>query len=144
MKRALTLIVLGGVIVIAVLAVLNWATLMQPAPLDLGFTQLVVPLGALTFGLAALLATLLLLSLASHAIGSLLHERRANERIKRLQELADTAETSRIESLRQLVTAEFARLHERLGPGQPQATVVELDPETRTAGPIGFFARRSR
>jgi len=49
-----------------------------------------------------------------HVIGTMIETRRMLLEVQRLQKLADQAEASRIDGLRELVGREFSRLHARL------------------------------
>ncbi|MBK6981885.1 MAG: LapA family protein [Betaproteobacteria bacterium] len=121
MKRVTNLLAWGVVAIIGALAVLNWSTLTAPAPLNLVIAQVQAPLGVVLLGLAAMLAGLFLIASLGNQIGSLLETRRLLKEIQRVQELADKAEVSRIESLHRLIADEFRSLHERLDSARPAA-----------------------
>lgn len=114
MNRILNLIAWGAVAVVAALAVLNWPALTAPASLDLVVAQVRLPLGAALLGVTAALAALFLVASLQNQIGSLLETRRLLKEVKRVQDLADKAEASRIESLHEHIATEFRQLNERL------------------------------
>jgi hypothetical protein len=114
MRRTSNLIAWGAVVLIGGLAALNWSTLMAPAPLDLVVAQVQAPLGVVMLGVSSVLVALFFVAYLRNQIGSLLETRKLLKEIQRVQGLADTAEASRIEALRQMVTAEFRQLDERL------------------------------
>jgi uncharacterized integral membrane protein len=114
MKRVTNLLAWGVVAVIGALAVLNWATLTAPAPLNLVIAQVQAPLGVVLLGVAAVMAGLFLIASLGNQIGSLMETRRLLKEIQRVQELADKAEVSRIEGLRRLIADEFHALNERM------------------------------
>lgn len=114
MKRVTNLLAWGVVAIIGALAVLNWSTLTAPAPLNLVIAQVQAPLGVVMLGLAAVLAGLFLIASLGNQIGSLLETRRLLKEIQRVQELADKAEVSRIESLHRLIADEFRALNARM------------------------------
>lgn len=121
MKRVTNLLAWGVVAIIGALAVLNWSTLTAPAPLNLVIAQVQAPLGVVMLGLAAVLASLFLIASLGNQIGSLLETRRLLKEIQRVQELADKAEVSRIESLHRLIADEFRSLNERMDSARPAA-----------------------
>lgn len=114
MSRVLNLLAWGAVAVIAALSALNWPVLASPAQLDLVIAQVQVPLGVTLLGVTAVLAALFLVASLQNQIGSLLETRRLFKEVKRVQDLADKAEASRIESLHEHLASEFRRLNERL------------------------------
>lgn len=114
MKRLSIFLALGAAILVAALAVLNWSALMAPATVDLVVTQVQLPLGAALLGVAGVLVALFYVAYLSNQIGSLLETRKLLQEIHRVQSLADKAEASRLESLRQLIATEFRLLNERL------------------------------
>jgi hypothetical protein len=111
------------VIVVAVLAALNWPTLMVSAPLNLVVTQVQVPLGAVMLGVAGVIVALFFVAYLRNQIGSLLETRRLLHEIQRVQNLADKAEASRLENLHQLISTEFRLLNERLTTAQAGRSV---------------------
>lgn len=128
MNRILNLLAWGAAAVIAALAVLNWSVLTTPASLDLVIAKVQVPLGAALLGVTAALAALFLVASLQNQIGSLLETRRLLKEVKRVQDLADKAEASRIESLHEHIAREFRDLNERLASmgaagGQPPTSV---------------------
>ncbi len=114
MKRASTWLAWIVTAAVAALAALNWEVLSALAPVNLGLATVQLPLGLVLLGVAAVLATLFFLASMQQTIASLLETRRLLREMQRVQELADKAELSRLESLQQIVTDEFRRVHLRL------------------------------
>lgn len=114
MGRVLNLLAWGAVAVIVALSALNWSVLAAPAQLDLVIAHVQVPLGVTLLGVTAVLAALFLVASLQNQIGSLLETRRLFKEVKRVQDLADRAEASRIESLHEHLASEFRQLNERL------------------------------
>ena len=114
MKRVISLVAWGTVAIVAALASLNWPTMMAEAPLDLVVARVQAPLGLVLLGVAGILLALFLVAWLRTQIESLLEARRLLKEIQRVQDLADKAEASRIESLHRLITSEFRVLNERL------------------------------
>jgi hypothetical protein len=114
MNRLSNVVAWGVAAVVAALALVNWSTLMAPAPLDLLLMRIQAPLGVVMLGLAAVLAALFFFAYLYNQIGSMLEANRLLKEIQRVQGLADKAEASRIEALHQLIAAEFRSVNERL------------------------------
>ncbi len=122
MKRISNLLAWGAFAIVVALGVLNWHTLMVPAPLDLVLWKVEAPLGAVLLAVTGVLLAFFLVAFLHNQIGSLLETRKLLKEIQRVQDLADKAEASRIENLHQLISTEFRLLNERMG----SATVVNL------------------
>jgi hypothetical protein len=133
MRRLSNLLAWGFAAIVAALAALNWPALMAPAPLDLVVATVSVPLGAVMLGVSAALVALFSVAYLRTQIGSLLETRKLLQEIQRVQNLADKAEASRVESLHQLISGEFRRLHERLN-AQPQAVMAAASTESAAPG----------
>ena len=114
MRRISNLLAWGALLVVAALIVLNWSTLMVSATFDLVVAKIQAPVGAVMLVLAAVLLALFFVAYVQNLIGSLLETRGLLKEVQRVQELADKAEASRIENLRQMMMTEFGRLNERL------------------------------
>jgi uncharacterized integral membrane protein len=127
MKRISNLLAWGALAIVTALCVLNWHTLMVPAPLDLVLWQVEAPLGVVLLAMAGVLLAFFLLAYLNNQISSLLETRKLLKEIHRVQGLADKAEASRIENLHQLISTEFRLLHERMG----SASVVSMPSEAQ-------------
>lgn len=127
MKRLSMLLAWLATAVVAGLAMLNWSTLMALSTLNLVVTEVQVPLGAAILVLTAVLAGLFFVAYLQQQIGSLLESRRMLKEVHRAHDLADKAEASRVESLRELIGSEFRNLNQRLSSG------VTVLPSGRTA-----------
>lgn len=134
MKRAAILLAWGALAIAAALAVLNWPTLMAPATLDLVVAHLEAPLGVVLLGLALFLVTLFYVAYVRQRIASLMESRRLHRELQRVQDLADKAESSRIENLHQLVATEFRLLNARLA-AAPSPSPPRLSEEPVGASP---------
>lgn len=115
MRRVSNLLAWGAFAIVAALCVLNWHTLMVPAPLDLVLWQVQAPLGAVLLAVAGVLLVFFLLAYLNNQVSSLMESRKLLKEIQRVQGLADKAEASRIENLHQLIATEFRLLNERMG-----------------------------
>ncbi len=114
MKRTPYWIAWLSAALLALLALLNVPALMAPAPLNLVLREVQVPLGAVVLGAAGVVMLLFVLAGLGARLGTLLELRRLAAELRQARERADHAEASRIDSLRELVTTEFRRLHEQL------------------------------
>lgn len=129
MNRWSNLLAWGAVAIVAALAVLNWSTLMAPAPLNLVIAQVQAPLGVVMLGLAAVLVALFFVAYLRNQIGSLLETRKLLKEVQRVHDLADQAEASRIQNLHQLISTEFRLLNERLDPVAAATRPASADPD---------------
>lgn len=103
-----------AVIVVVGLAALNLKTLSTPAPIDLLVAHIEAPLGLVLLGLAGVLAAVFFIATLQNQVGSLMETRKLLKEIQRVQALADEAEASRMETLRQMIANEFRLVNERL------------------------------
>lgn len=136
MNKLGNVVVAMSLIIVAVLVVLNWSSLMIPAPLNLIVAQVQAPLGVVMLGLAVVMVTLFLVAYLRNQIATLLETRKLHKEIERVQEemqrvqgLADNAEASRVENLHQLIATEFRLLNERLGPVSAEQLPAYADRE---------------
>lgn len=133
MKKLVTWMAWVSLVVVAALAALNWPALLVASRIDFLVTELTLPVGLLMLALAAVPLVLLFVAHLHQQIGTLLETRRLFREVQRAHELADKAEASRIEGLRQLMTDQFRVIQERLdslGAAQP----VGADPPARPSG----------
>jgi uncharacterized integral membrane protein len=144
MNRLSNVVAWGAAAVVAALAVVNWSTLTAPAPLDLLLMRIQAPLGLVMLGLAAVLAALFFFAYLFNQIGSMLEARKLLKEIQRVQDLADKAEASRIESLHQLVATEFRALNERLSQLGAQTEPTHGDPEFRPRSSTDIMTGHAR
>ena len=128
MKRLGNLLVLAALALACVLVVLNWSVLMASAELDLVFARIQAPLGVVMLGLAGVLVALFFVAYLQNQIGSLLETKRLLKEVVHAHDLADKAEASRIENLRQLIATEFRLLNERLDAANAAADMPARKP----------------
>lgn len=102
------------VAVIVVFAGLNWSALTAVTSLNVGVTQVEAPLGGVLLAFTAVFVALFLLATLYSRIASLVESRGLHKKLRLAQEVADQAETSRLESLQQLMLTEFRKLNERI------------------------------
>ena len=115
-----------ALVAIGVFAALNWAAIMAPTELSLGFAQVQAPLGIVMLGISALLCALFIVYLLFQQAGALLEARRYAKEMKAQRELADRAEASRVAELRSFLEAEIRRL-ESLGAAGAHETAARID-----------------
>lgn len=109
---------------IAVFSALNWSVLMAPTDLSLGFGAVKAPLGLIMLGLIVALAAVFLIYIVVLQAGMMSESRRVAKELKAQRELADKAEASRFDELRQLHSADQQSL---------LARIDQLDRELRSA-----------
>ena len=107
LRTVMILAVLG---LIVVFSALNWNAFIAPTVLSLGFTSIEAPLGLILLGIVALL-TLLFLVYTTYLQSTVLLESRRHARELQLQrDLAEQAEASRFNQLRNLLETELEKL----------------------------------
>ncbi len=142
MKRVSNLLAWGALAIVGALCVLNWQTLMVPAPLDLVLWKVEAPLGAVLLAVAGTLLAFFLVAYLHNQIGSLMETRKLLKEIQRVQGLADTAEASRIENLHQLIATEFRLLNERMGSNSVVSMQTSVNEDNRPLSLTELVARR--
>jgi hypothetical protein len=100
-----TVILAAIVLLIALLAALNWSTLATPALISLGITSVNAPLGLVMLGLTLLLAVFFVAYVLYLQSSVLLETRRHTRELQAQRELADKAEASRFTELRAYLEA---------------------------------------
>ena len=111
-------------VLIALFSILNWSVLMAPTDLSLGFASARAPLGLIMLALIVALAAVFLIYIVVLQAGMMSESRRVAKELKAQRELADKAEASRFDELRQLHSADQQALLSR---------VNQLDRELRSA-----------
>lgn len=114
MKKIVTWLAWTSIALVAALAALNGPALLAPAPISFGFTEVQWPLGLLMLGLLAVPLALFFVAYLHHQIGKLMETRGLLKELQHAHVLADKAEASRVEGLRQLMIDEFSAINERL------------------------------
>lgn len=114
MKKTVTWLAWMATGLVAVLTALNWPTMIATAPFDLVVSVVHLPVGLLILALSAVPLALFFVAYLHQQISALMETRRLLKEVQRAHELADKAEASRVEGLRQLLTHEFRLINERL------------------------------
>ena len=107
LRTLLILVVLG---LIAMFSALNWGAFIAPTVLSLGFTTLEAPLGLILLGIVALLTLLFLVYITYLQSTVLLESRRHARELQLQRDLAEQAEASRFNQLRNLLETELEKL----------------------------------
>ena len=94
------------VLLIAVLAALNWGTLSAPTDIWLGFMAVSGPLGLIMLGLTVVLAAFFLVYVLYLHSSVLLDTKRHTKEMQVQRDLADKAEASRFTKLRNFLEAQ--------------------------------------
>lgn len=125
MKKTITWLAWTSMGLIAALAALNWPALSATSPINLVVTEVHLPLGLLTLALGAVPLALFFVAYLQQQISTLMETRGLLREVQRAHDLADKAEASRVDGLRQLLTDHFRVINERLDSlGAVQATGV--------------------
>jgi len=105
-----SLLIVGVLILIGLLAALNWSAFTAPTSLWLIVGTVEAPLGLLMLLVIALLTVLFLVFIVYLQASVLLESRRYAKELQAQRELADRAEASRFTELRQFLETELAAL----------------------------------
>ena len=124
MQKFSTLAAWLATAIVAAIIALNWSVVMAPASLDLLFLQINAPLGVVMICTALVLLGIFFVLYLRNQIGSLMETRRLLKEVQRAHDLADKAEQSRIEDLRQLISTEFRLLNERISLSERVSSVA--------------------
>lgn len=139
MRRALAWLAATSIGLVAALVTLNWSTLRATAPIDLVVAEVHLPLGLLMLALAAVPLALFLVAYLHQRIRALMDTRDLLREVQRVHDLADKAEVSRIQGLRQSMNEQFDLVNERLdnlGAAPPARAALPVDPTGRTAASL--------
>lgn len=114
MKKIIAGLAWTSLALLAALAALNWPALMVTSAINLVVTEVQLPLGLLMLALATVPTALFFVAYLHQQISTLMETRRLLREVQRAHELADKAEASRIDGLRQLMSEQFRSVNERL------------------------------
>lgn len=103
-----------AVALIVVFSGLNWTALTMPTSLNLLVVQIDAPVGIILLGLTAVFVALFFIATLYSRISTLMESRRMLKELQRVQDVADKAETSRMENMYQMIATEFRLLNERI------------------------------
>jgi uncharacterized integral membrane protein len=127
--RILTIIILAALILLALFAAFNWGVLTAPADVSIfGFRTQASP-GLIVLGFALTFAVLALAYVAAQRTVMLMELRRASQQLEAQRDLAERAEASRLNDLRQELEREFARLRTTMeeSTNSLAASISEID-----------------
>ena len=127
MKQTITWLAWITLAAVAAVAALNWPMMTTETSFNLFVTEVRWPLGVIVLAMAAAPLLLFSVSYLQQQISTLIETRRLLKELQRAHELADKAEASRIDGLRETIAAEFRALNARLdslGAGAPAVDVV--------------------
>jgi uncharacterized integral membrane protein len=132
MIRAIVLFL--GLGLLGVFALINWPAFTTPQPLDLVFTTVSAPLGAILLGVTVFMALLFTVWAISMQTASLSESRRLSKDLQAQRELADKAEASRFVELRSFFSSELSRVAQATYETRSdlQERIDRLHSETRT------------
>jgi len=112
--RVRTVVVILAIVLLAVFTALNWPAFIAPTRLDLIVATVEAPLGLLMLGLLALLTLLFAAYMAMWQGSVLLETRRNAKELQQQRTLADQAEASRFNELRNALRDEGKALDQRI------------------------------
>jgi hypothetical protein len=126
MKRTITWLAWTSIGLVAALAALNWPILVATSPINFVVTEVHLPLALLMLALVAVPLALFFVAYLHQQIGTLMETRGLLRDLQRAHDLADKAEASRVDGLRQLLADQCRAINERLDSlgAAPAASVV--------------------
>ncbi len=108
-------VILAGLLLVVVLvAAINWQEFVAPASLNLVVRQVEAPLGAAMLGVVGLLTVLYVLFLAGARTSQLVETRKYAREAHEARQLANEVEASRFTELRKHLDEELSALREQL------------------------------
>lgn len=119
--RAFALILTLAFALLLLLVTLNWPAVVAPDVLNLGFTEVDMPLGMVMLVFTAAISVMFVVYIVFQQAGVIMDARRFAKEGKVQRELADKAEASRFTELRALLVAELRRIE-----GQSAAATREI------------------
>lgn len=102
-----TILLLSALLVIGLFAAVNWSAMMAPTTLSLLFTSVEAPIGLVMLGLMTLLNILFLTFIVYLQANIMADRRRMMRDLDAQRELANQAEASRFNELRQFLDGAF-------------------------------------
>lgn len=114
MKKTITWLAWISIGLVTALVALNWPTFLATSPINLAVTEVHLPLGLVMLALAAVPLVLFFVAYLHQQISTLMETRGLLREVQRAHDLADKAEASRVDGLRQLLTDQFRVINERL------------------------------
>ncbi|AOW12278.1 hypothetical protein LPB72_15090 [Hydrogenophaga crassostreae] len=111
--RFRTLLLIALILVIAGFVALNFDAVMQTTELDLGMAQIQAPLGLVMLGLLVAMFAVFLIALLFFQTSHAIEVRRITKDANEQRHLADKAEASRFNELREYLKAELQKTAER-------------------------------
>jgi uncharacterized integral membrane protein len=103
---------------LGVFAALNWAAIITPTTLNLGFAEVNAPLGLIMLIATGVVAALFLLYIVFQQAGVIMETRRYAKELKSHRDLADSAESSRFTELRAFLQTELQRIEAQTAAAQ--------------------------
>ena len=132
LRTLLIVLVLG---LLAVFAMFNWSAFVAPTTLTVGFATVEAPLGLILLGVVGAISALFLVYVVFLQSATLMDSRRHGRELQAQREVADRAEASRFEQLREAMEAELKELGDQAAESKAAvlARLDDLERELRTA-----------
>lgn len=117
MKKTITWLAWTSISLVAAVAALNWPSLLATSPINLVLPEVHLPLALPMLALVAVPLAFFFVACLYWQISTLMATRGLLRDLQRAHGLADNAEASRVDGLRQLLTDQCRAINERT-PGQ--------------------------
>jgi uncharacterized integral membrane protein len=120
--------------VVALFAAINWNSFMMPMNLWLLFTSVNAPLGLIMLGVTAVITSLFLIFIAYLQASMLSDTRRFEKEIQAQRKLAEQAEASRINELRNFLESELLKIEQKTAAAESalKTRIDQLDGDLRS------------
>jgi hypothetical protein len=130
-----TILLLVVIAAMAIFAALNWTAFTTPTVLQLGFATVEAPLGLIMLGFTVLLTFMFLIFVTYLQASVILESRRHARELQVQRDVAEQAEASRFNQLREFIEAELQKVRYRseLAETGMIARLDQLDRELRLA-----------
>lgn len=123
--KALGVIILVALFLLAVFTLANWSVLTAPTLLSFVAFDVEGPLGVILLGVTLVLVALFVIYALMLRTNMLMDSRRHHQELQAQRKLAESAEASRLSELRAEVADKFARLHDALGQSDAHMDRIE-------------------
>ena len=130
--KARTLIFLSILLLVVLIAAINWTVFTTPVPLNLLFTSVNVPIGLSMLMVIGVLSFLYLFFVWKTQTSAFFESRRKNTEVEKARKLADSEEASRVAMLKKLVEDEMQGVNAKLDQLMSQMNVEAPAPAEET------------
>lgn len=132
--KARTVLFLSILLIVILVAAINWAAFATPIEISLLFTTVQLPLGLSMLAVVGLLSVLYLFFVWKTQTSAFFESRRKTTEVEKARKLAANEEESRFETLRQMMENELGDVHAKLDKLMLTLAPEEVEEETPKEG----------